>query len=261
MPGEHAPDFQEQRDYDTLWNISYLRHAFMKYHTLSVIIPAYNEKNTIGEIIRRVQSVDIGELTKEIIVVDDGSTDGTRDIIKTIPDIRYIFHEKNRGKGGAIKTGFQSATGDLLIIQDADLEYDPNDYPSLIGPILDGYADVVFGSRFLTGRPHRVLLFHHHLANMFLTFLANLFTNINFTDMETGYKVFTKEVAQKLTPVLESQRFGIEPEIAIRCARMKVRIYEIGITYYGRGYDEGKKITWKDGVAAVWHIIKFRFFR
>ena len=233
----------------------------MKQHTLSVIIPAYNEKNTIAEIIRRVKVVDIGNVKKEIIIVDDGSKDGTREILKTIPDIRYIFHEKNQGKGGALKTGFQAATGDIIIIQDADLEYDPNDYPSLINPILEGYADVVFGSRFLTGKLHRVLLFHHHVANAFLTFLTNTVTNINYTDMEVGYKVFTKEVAKKLTPTLESKRFGIEPELAIKVAKLKVRVYEVGITYYGRSYEEGKKINWKDGLAAIWHIIKFRFFR
>lgn len=233
----------------------------MAYDTLSVIIPVYNEKCTILEVISRIKNVDIGSITKEIIIIDDGSTDGTREIIKMIPDVKYIFNEKNQGKGGVVKIGFQNATGDMIIIQDADLEYHPDDYPALIKPVLDGYADVVFGSRFLTGKPHKILAFHHYHANIFLTFLASLCTNTNFTDVQTGYKVFTKEVVKKLTPLLETRRFGIEIEMAIRITRMKVRMYEVGIAYYGRSYAEGKKINWKDGVAAMWHIINFSFFR
>ncbi|OGD32434.1 glycosyl transferase [Candidatus Azambacteria bacterium RIFCSPHIGHO2_02_FULL_52_12] len=233
----------------------------MKYETLSIIIPVYNEKRTITEVVSRIQNVDIGPIKKEILIIDDGSTDGTREIIKTIPGVRHIFNEKNQGKGGVVKIGFENVTGDMVIIQDADLEYHPNDYPSLIAPILDGYADAVFGSRFLTGKPHKILAFHHYRANIFLTFLAGLCNNINFTDVQTGYKVFTKEVVGKLAPLLETKRFGIEIEMAIRITRMKVRMYEVGIAYYGRSYAEGKKINWKDGVAAIWHIIKFSFFR
>lgn len=226
-------------------------------HKLSVIIPAYNEKKTIEEIIRQVKAVDLKGIAKEIIVVDDGSTDGTREILKSIPDIRYFFHEKNQGKGGAVRTGFQKATGDILIIQDADMEYDPNEYSRLLSPILSGRADVVFGSRFIGSNPHRVLYVYHYLANRFLTTLSNLMSGLNLTDMETCYKVFKKEVADSLKDKLKSQRFGIEPELTARVANGKWRIYEVGISYYGRTYEEGKKINWKDGVSAIWHIIYF----
>ncbi len=223
---------------------------------LSVIIPAYNEQSTIQEIIRQVKDVNIA-LDKEIIVVDDGSKDGTRDILKKIPDIRVILHEKNGGKGGAVKTGFQNATGDIVLIQDADMEYDPRDYVDLLAPILGGRADVVFGSRFVGDKPHRVLLFYHYLANRFITAFSNCFTNLNISDMETGYKVFRKEVVDSIKDRLQSTRFGIEPELTAYVAKGKWRIYEVGISYYGRTYEEGKKINWKDGLAALWHIIRF----
>ena len=227
---------------------------------LSIIIPAYNEEKTIAEILKRVQAADIGSVEKEIIVVDDGSTDKTREILKQTVGIRAIFHENNTGKGGAVKTGFLEATGDVMLIQDADLEYDPNDYAALLEPILKGRADVVYGSRFITQKPHRVLYFYHYVGNIFLTFLSNIFTNLNLTDMETGYKVFTGKVAKAIAPKLRSQRFGIEPELTARIARLGVRIYEVGISYYGRGYHEGKKINWRDGIAAIWHIIRFNIF-
>ncbi|MBU4347932.1 glycosyltransferase family 2 protein [Patescibacteria group bacterium] len=229
-------------------------------HKLSIIIPAYNEKNTIRNILDQVKKVDIGKLEKEIIVIDDGSKDGTRDILKTIPDIKYIFHKKNQGKGGAIKTGFCAATGDIVLIQDADLEYDPNEYSRLLSPIVSGRADVVFGSRFVGGDPHRVLYVVHYIANRFLTFLSNIFTSLNLTDMETCYKVFRKEVIDSFKDKLKSKRFGIEPELTARIAKGKWRIYEVGISYYGRTYKEGKKINWKDGIAAIWHIIYFNIF-
>lgn len=224
---------------------------------LSIIIPAYNEKDTIREIIAKVQAADIGGLEREIIVVDDGSKDGTRDILRELPGIRYIFHEKNLGKGGAVKTGFKNATGDILIIQDADLEYDPGEYGKLLGPILSGRADVVYGSRFVGGDPHRVLYMWHYFANRFLTTISNIFTGLNLTDMETCYKIFRREVADSFKDKLRSERFGIEPELTARVARGYWRVYEVGISYYGRTYSEGKKINWKDGLAAVWHIIRF----
>ncbi len=227
---------------------------------LSIIIPAYNEKNTIEEIIRRVKLVDLGEMEKEIIVVDDGSRDGTREIIKNISGIRYIFHEKNSGKGGAVKTGFKNASGDILIIQDADLEYDPEDYKKMLGPILGGQADVVYGSRFLTSEPKRVMFIWHFLGNIFLTFLSDILTGLTLTDMEVCYKAFRKEVVDSFKDKIASKRFGIEPELTARAARGKWRIYEVGISYYGRSYKEGKKIGWKDGIAAIWHTIRFNLF-
>ena len=227
---------------------------------LSIIIPAYNEKSTIEEIVRRIRAVDLRNVEKEIIVVDDGSKDGTRDILKTIPNIRYIFHEKNIGKGGAVKTGFQNATGDIVIIQDADLEYNPQDYGKMIKPIIDGHADVVYGSRFITGEPKRVLFFWHQLGNIFLTLLSDVFTGLTLTDMETCYKAFRREIVDSFKNQLKSRRFGIEPELTARIARGNWRVYEVGISYYGRTYAEGKKINWKDGLAAIWHIIKFNIF-
>ena len=227
---------------------------------LSVIIPAYNEKNTIKEIIRRIQALNLASLEKEIIVVDDGSTDGTRDIIKTIPGISYIFHEKNLGKGGALKTGFQKATGDFLIIQDADLEYDPEEYPRLLKPMLAGRADVVYGSRFVGNDPHRILYVYHYLANRFLTMFSNLLTGLNLSDMETCYKAFNRKAIDSIKDSLQSKRFGIEPELTARVARGRWRLYEVGISYYGRTYAEGKKIGWKDGVSAIFSIIRFNLF-
>lgn len=233
---------------------------------VSVIIPAYNEKNTIEKLLQKVMGVSLGAADKEILVIDDGSTDGTRDILKKTNGIRYIFHEKNQGKGGAIKTGFQNATGDIFLIQDADLEYDPNDYGRLLAPILSGNADVVYGSRFIGGDPHRVLYVWHYLANKFLTMLSNIFTGLNLSDMETCYKAFRREVADSFKDTLISKRFGIEPELTAYVAKgmrrdgSRWRVYEIGISYYGRTYEEGKKINWKDGLAAVWHIIRFNLF-
>lgn len=227
---------------------------------LSIIIPAYNEARTIRQIVEKVKAVNLGDVEKEIIVVDDGSKDGTRDIVKTIPGIRYIFHKKNLGKGGAVKTGFQNATGDIVIIQDADLEYDPNNYKKMLGPIIEGHADVVYGSRFLTGDPKRVLFFWHQMGNIFLTVLSDLFTGLTLTDMETCYKAFRREVVDSFKNQLQSKRFGIEPELTARIARGKWRVYEVGISYYGRTYAEGKKINWKDGLAAIWYIIKFNIF-
>ncbi len=225
---------------------------------LSVIIPVYNEKNTVLELLRRVEAVPLS-LDKEIIVVDDFSTDGTREVLGGLgrPDIRVLFHAKNMGKGAALRTGFSEATGDIVLIQDADLEYDPAEYPGLLAPILDGRADVVYGSRFLGG-PHRVLFFWHSVGNRFLTALSNMVTNLNLTDMETCYKVFRGDVLRKLS--LKSRRFGFEPEVTIKVAKLKCRIYEVPISYAGRNYSEGKKIGWKDGLAALWHIMRYRFF-
>jgi glycosyltransferase involved in cell wall biosynthesis len=225
---------------------------------LSVIIPAYNEKDTVLELLRRVDAVPLS-LEKEIIVVDDFSTDGTREVLGGLgrPDIRVLFHAKNMGKGSALRTGFSEATGDIVLIQDADLEYDPAEYPDLLAPILDGRADVVYGSRFLGG-PHRVLFFWHSVGNRFLTALSNLVTNLNLTDMETCYKVFRGDVLRKLS--LKSRRFGFEPEVTIKIAKLKCRIYEVPISYAGRNYNEGKKIGWKDGLAALFHIVRFKFF-
>jgi glycosyltransferase involved in cell wall biosynthesis len=225
---------------------------------LSVVIPVYNEKSTIEEIIRRVQAVDVG-LEKEIVVVDDGSTDGTRDILQRLQgaNVKVVLHEKNTGKGGALRTGFSEAGGDIVLVQDADLEYDPREYPNLLAPILEGRADVVYGSRFLGG-PHRVLYFWHAVGNRLLTMFSNMASNLNLTDMETCYKVFRREVLRKIR--LRSRRFGVEPEITIKVAKLNCRVYEVPISYAGRDYSEGKKIGWKDGVAALFHIVRFKFF-
>ena len=223
---------------------------------LSVVIPVFNEKASIRDVVHRVEAVDYD---KEIILVDDFSTDGSRAILeeyKNQKDYHVLFHARNRGKGAALRTGFTHATGDVVIIQDADMEYDPKDYPMLLMPILDGRADVVYGSRFLGG-PHRVLFYWHSVGNKFLTTLSNMFTNLNLTDMETGYKVFSKKVIDSIT--LKCDRFGFEPEITSKIAKKNFRIYEVPISYSGRDYSEGKKITWKDGVAALWFIIRFRF--
>ncbi len=226
---------------------------------LSVIIPAYNEKNTIEEIIHHVLNVEIGP-EKEIIVVDDCSQDGTREILEGLnqPNIKVYFHSKNQGKGAALQTGFSKAEGDIILIQDADLEYDPREYPKLLEPILDGRADAVYGSRFLGG-PHRVLFFWHYIGNRLLTTFSNMLSNLNLTDMETCYKAFKGEILHKIT--LKSKKFGFEPEITTKLAKLKCRIYEVPISYSGRDYNEGKKIGWKDGIAAIFHIIRFKFFR
>jgi len=225
---------------------------------LSVVVPVFNERTTIAEILRRVQAVEVS-LDKEILVVDDGSTDGTQVILKaqSLPGLKVLYHERNQGKGAALRTGFAAASGDIVIVQDADLEYDPREYPRLLEPILDGRADVVYGSRFLGG-PHRVLYFWHYAGNRFLTTLANILSNLNLTDMETGSKAFRREVLTKIK--LKSSRFGFEPEITIKVARLKCRVYEVPISYSGRDYAEGKKIGWKDGLAAIFHLLRFRFF-
>jgi len=223
---------------------------------ISVVIPVYNERDTIRELIKRVQEV---SFEKEIIVVDDFSTDGTREILKEMrgDNLKILFHDKNKGKGATLKTGFQEVTGDIVIIQDADLEYNPQEYQILIQPILEGKADAVYGSRFLAC-PHRVLLFWHYVGNKFLTTLSNIFTNLNLTDMETCYKVFKASLLKKME--IKSKRFGFEPEITAKLAKLKCRIYEVPISYSGRDYSEGKKINWKDGIAAFFWIIRYNLF-
>lgn len=229
---------------------------------ITVIIPVYNELKTIEEIIEKVRAVDLGENKQEIIIVDDFSTDGTREILRKIeeekPDLKIFFHEENQGKGAAIRTAQKNVTGDVVIIQDADLEYNPEEYPHLLKPILEGKADVVYGSRFSSGT-HRVLFFWHYLGNKFLTTLSNMFTNLNLTDMETCYKIMKTSIFKSID--LKSNRFGFEPEITAKIARKKCVIYEIGISYFGRDYAEGKKIGWKDGVSAIYCILRFNLFK
>lgn len=233
----------------------------MKVKKLSIVIPCYNESKTIEKLLRLVEKVEIGNIKKEIIIVDDGSKDGTREILekyRTKNGYLVIFHEKNKGKGGALKTGFLKSTGEIVLVQDADLEYDPNEYQLLLEPILEDKADVVYGSRFMGGRPHRVVYYWHSVMNKTLTTFSNMLTNINLTDMETCYKVVKGDIIRALASKLESQRFGIEPEITAKLAKIKgIRFYEVGISYYGRTYEEGKHINWKDGVRAIWEIIKF----
>lgn len=225
---------------------------------LSIVMPVYNEKDTIREIVDRVLKVETG-LEKELIIVDDFSKDGTREILDSLgdPRIRVVLHPENKGKGAALRTGFAQAQGDIVLVQDADLEYDPREYPLLLAPILDGRADVVFGSRFLSG-PHRVLFFWHYVANRMLTTFCNVLANLNLSDMETGYKVFKKDVLSRLH--LKSDHFGFEPEVTLKVAALRCRIYEVPISYSGRDYAEGKKIGWKDGVAAIFHILRYKFF-
>jgi glycosyltransferase involved in cell wall biosynthesis len=226
---------------------------------LSVIIPVYNERDTVELVLKRVEAA---PYEKEIILVDDASTDGTREILTRLASnnqdtVRLVFHQQNRGKGAAIRTAIEHITGDIVIIQDADLEYDPQDYPRLLEPIFDSHADVVFGNRF-HGGPHRVLYFWHFQGNRLLTTLCNMMTNLNLSDMEVGYKVFRADVLQRLH--LKSNRFGIEPELTVKVAKLGYRIYEVPIAYHGRTYAEGKKITWRDGIAALYYIIRFRLF-
>lgn len=223
---------------------------------VSVVIPVYNEAATVAQLIARVHGV---EIPKEIIVVDDGSTDGTRNVLTSLEprydNLRVLVQPRNCGKGAALRLGFEQATGDFVLIQDADLEYDPAEYPILLKPLIDGKADVVYGSRFLTTKEHRVLFFWHSVGNQLLTLISNMFTNLNLTDMETGFKVFRREVIQSIK--ITQNRFGFEPEVTVKIARMKLRIYEVGISYYGRTYEEGKKIGWKDGLHALWCILKY----
>ena len=227
--------------------------------TVSVVMPVFNEKTTIVEIVERVRDA---PYEKEIIIVDDASTDGTREILEQLAeasDVTLLQHEKNRGKGAALRTGICVASGDVTIIQDADLEYDPFDYPKILNPILLGKADVVYGSRFIGGQSHRVFYFWHSVGNKFLTLLSNALTGLNLTDMETCYKAFKTEIIKSVD--LKEDRFGFEPEITAKLAQMRVRIYEGGISYSGRTYDEGKKIGWKDGVQAIWCIFKYNLTR
>ena len=231
-----------------------------EFKRLSILIPVFNEARTVEGILDRVCAADSCGLEKEIILVDDASTDGTGQILKKLPEkdgVKLFSHLHNRGKGAAIRTAIEHATGDVLLIQDADLEYDPADYPNLLRPILDGRADVVYGSRFL-GSTHRVLLFWHFMANRFLTLLSNILCNLNLSDMETGYKVFQRKCVEGLN--LNAERFGIEPELTAKLARRRYRFYETAISYSGRDYTEGKKIDWKDGLAALWFIFRYRFF-
>ncbi len=232
---------------------------------LSVVIPVYNERATLLELVERVRSVPI---RKQIVLVDDGSQDGTRDVLANLEanpnndalnTIKVVFHEKNRGKGKALRTGFQHATGQYIIVQDADNEYDPSEFPRLLQPLVEGKADVVYGSRFLGDQSHRVLYYWHYLGNQFLTMLSNWFTNLNLTDMETCYKLFRSEVIKEILPTLKQNRFGFEPEITAKIARRRLRIYERSISYSGRTYEQGKKIGWRDGFKALWCIVRYAF--
>jgi len=226
----------------------------------SIIIPCFNEAGTIELILRRIHDTPLE--SKEIIVIDDFSTDGTRQMLSGPLNShidRLIFHDRNKGKGAALRSGFSQAKGDIIIIQDADLEYDPGDYPKLVEPIIKGKADVVYGSRFVGGEPHRVLYFWHYIGNKFLTLFSNMLTNLNLTDMETCYKVFRREIIEQLS--IEEDRFGFEPEITAKISRLNCSVYEVGISYDGRTYKEGKKIGWRDGIRALWCIIKYNILK
>jgi len=224
---------------------------------VSILIPVYNEKSTIETVVHRAMAADLG-CEKELVIVDDASTDGSRDILKCFmgrSDIHVFFHEKNRGKGAAIRTALEHASGDIFLIQDADLEYDPADYPKLLEQIINGNADVVYGNRF-HGETHRVLYFWHSVGNRLLTLLSNMITNLNLSDMEVGYKAFRADVLRAVR--LKSDRFGFEPEVTAKIAKLSCRVYEVPIRYHGRTYAEGKKITWRDGAAALWHLVRYR---
>lgn len=242
----------------------------MKYKRLSIVIPVYNEADFIKDSIFRVLHADTLGIAKEIIIIDDGSTDGTVNkiklILKRLPKnnklmIKKLFKKENQGKGAALKTGFKMSTGDIVIVQDADLEYSPDDYPRLLEPYVKNEADVVFGSRFISDRPHRVLYFWHYVGNLFLTILSNIFTNLNLTDLETGFKTFKGELIRSLASEIQSCDFGFEPEIVARISKIpNIKIYEIGVSYWGRTYKQGKKINWTDGIKAIYYIIKYNFF-
>lgn len=232
-----------------------------EYKKISIIIPVFNEEKTIADLITLVEKAEV-DIAKELILIDDGSTDNSRNILKSYEQKhRIIYFDKNLGKGSAVRRGFKEVTGDIVLIQDADLEYDPTQYNLLIKPIIENKADVVYGSRFISNYPRRVLYYNHYLANSFLTFLSNLFTGLNLSDMETCYKVFKRDVLDVISSHLKSNRFGIEVELTAEVARHKFRVFEVGIAYNGRTYDEGKKINWRDGLAALFHIVRFNLFK